>query len=162
MLKYFKHYADHFKKQYFVKEDQITASEPSIQDIEGEYWRIIENPTEEIEVFLGNCNYLFQGSVKLFFLNHFFILFVVNLVCQVLQGTSAEIKATESGFPHEWDVTSRRRPQYVESGWNLNNTPKLQDSLLRFGSCESSSILLPRLSIGMCFSSNLWVRFRVS
>ncbi|XP_075090013.1 putative lysine-specific demethylase JMJ16 isoform X2 [Nicotiana tabacum] len=123
MLKYFKHYADHFKKQYFVKEDQITASEPSIQDIEGEYWRIIENPTEEIEV---------------------------------LQGTSAEIKATESGFPHEWDVTSRRRPQYVESGWNLNNTPKLQDSLLRFGSCESSSILLPRLSIGMCFSSNLW------
>nr|XP_016489502.1 PREDICTED: putative lysine-specific demethylase JMJ16 isoform X3 [Nicotiana tabacum] len=123
MLKYFKHYADHFKKQYFVKEDQITASEPSIQDIEGEYWRIIENPTEEIEV---------------------------------LQGTSAELKATESGFPHERDVTSRRRPQYVESGWNLNNTPKLQDSLLRFGSCESSSILLPRLSIGMCFSSNLW------
>lgn len=59
MLKYFKHYADHFKKQYFVKEDQITASEPSIQDIEGEYWRIIENPTEEIEVFLWNCNYLF-------------------------------------------------------------------------------------------------------
>ncbi|XP_009803913.1 putative lysine-specific demethylase JMJ16 [Nicotiana sylvestris] len=123
MLKYFKHYADHFKKQYFVKEDQITASEPSIQDIEGEYWRIIENPTEEIEV---------------------------------LQGTSAEIKATESSFPHEGDVTSRRPPQYVESGWNLNNTPKLQDSLLRFGSRESSSILLPRLSIGMCFSSNLW------
>lgn len=69
-LKSFKNYADHFKRQYFVKEDQITASnsnsdamqmlsEPSIPDIEGEYWRIIENPTEEIEVFLWNCNFLF-------------------------------------------------------------------------------------------------------
>ncbi|XP_055829642.1 putative lysine-specific demethylase JMJ16 isoform X1 [Solanum dulcamara] len=134
-LKSFKNYADHFKRQYFVKEDQITASnsnsdaipmlsEPSIPDIEGEYWRIIENPTEEIEVLHGN---------------------------------STETSASQSGFPlktNPRDVTAC--PQYVESGWNLNNTPKLQDSLLRFESCNSSSILLPRLSIGMCLSSNYW------
>lgn len=134
-LKSFKNYADHFKRQYFVNEDQITASnfnsdamqmlsEPSIPDIEGEYWRIIENPTEEIEVLHGN---------------------------------STETGASKSGFPlktNPRDVTGC--PQYVESGWNLNNTPKLQDSLLRFESCNSSSILLPRLSIGMCFSSNHW------
>lgn len=134
-LKSFKNYADHFKRQYFVKEDQITASnfnsdamqmlsEPSIPDIEGEYWRIIENPNEEIEVLHGN---------------------------------STETSASQSGFPlktNPQDVTAC--PQYVESDWNLNNTPKLQDSLLRFESCKSSSILLPRLSIGMCFSSNLW------
>ncbi|KAH0657471.1 hypothetical protein KY289_026219 [Solanum tuberosum] len=134
-LKSFKNYADHFKRQYFVKEDQITASnfnsdamqmlsEPSIPDIEGEYWRIIENPTEEIEVLHGNIT---------------------------------ETSASQSGFPlktNPRDVTAC--PQYVESGWNLNITPKLQDSLLRFESCNSSSILLPRLSIGMCFSSNHW------
>lgn len=139
-LKSFKNYADHFKSQYFVKDDQITASnfnadamqmlsEPSIPDIEGEYWRIIENPTEEIEV---------------------------------LHGSSTETSASQSGFPlktNPRDVTEC--PQYVESGWNLNNTPKLQDSLLRFESCNSSSILIPRLSIGMCFSSNQWVRFTV-
>ncbi|XP_010321827.1 putative lysine-specific demethylase JMJ16 isoform X2 [Solanum lycopersicum] len=134
-LKSFKNYADHFKRQYFVKEDQITASnfnsdamqmlsEPSIPDIEGEYWRIIENPTEEIEVLHGN---------------------------------TTETSASQSGFPlktNPRDVTAC--PEYVESGWNLNNTPKLQDSLLRFESCNSSSILLPRLSFGMCFSSNQW------
>ncbi|KAH0750659.1 hypothetical protein KY290_029891 [Solanum tuberosum] len=134
-LKSFKNYADHFKRQYFVKEDQITASnfnsdamqmlsEPSIPDIEGEYWRIIENPTEEIEVLHGN---------------------------------TTETSASQSGFPlktNPRDVTAC--PQFVESGWNLNNTPKLQDSLLHFESCNSSSILLPRLSIGMCFSSNHW------
>ncbi|XP_049409634.1 putative lysine-specific demethylase JMJ16 isoform X1 [Solanum stenotomum] len=134
-LKSFKNYADHFKRQYFAKEDQITASnfnsdamqmlsEPSIPDIEGEYWRIIENPTEEIEVLHGNIT---------------------------------ETSASQSGFPlktNPRDVTAC--PQYVESGWNLNNTPKLQDSLLRFESCNSSSILLPRLSFGMCFSSNHW------
>ncbi|XP_015078213.1 putative lysine-specific demethylase JMJ16 isoform X1 [Solanum pennellii] len=134
-LKSFKNYADHFKRQYFVKEDQITASnfnsdamqmlsEPSIPDIEGEYWRIIENPTEEIEVLHGN---------------------------------TTETSASQSGFPFKTnprDVTAC--PEYVESGWNLNNTPKLQDSLLRFESCNSSSILLPRLSFGMCFSSSHW------
>ncbi|XP_060174996.1 putative lysine-specific demethylase JMJ16 isoform X1 [Lycium barbarum] len=115
-LKSFKNYANYFKRQYFVK------NSPSIPDIEGEYWRIIENPTEEIEVLHGN-----------------------------IMETSA------SGFPHKTnprDVTEC--PQYVESGWNLNNTPKLQDSLLRFESCNNPSILLPRLSIGMCFSSNHW------
>ncbi|CAN4101956.1 unnamed protein product [Withania somnifera] len=134
-LKSFKNYADHFKRQYFVKEDQITASNinsdamqmmsgPSISDIEGEYWRIIENPTEEIEVLHGN---------------------------------STETSARQSGFPLKTnlrDVTEC--PQYVESGWNLNNILKLQGSLLRFESCDISSILLPRLSIGMCFSSNHW------
>ncbi|KAF3656722.1 hypothetical protein FXO38_14016, partial [Capsicum annuum] len=95
-------------------------SEPSIPDIEGEYWRIIENPTEEITVLRGN-------------------------------GTET------SGFPlktNPRDVTDC--PQHVESGWNLNITPKLQDSLLCFESCSSSSILLPWLSVGMCFSSNHW------
>lgn len=134
-LKSFKNYAEYFKRQYFIKEDQITGSnfnsdamqmlsEPSIPDIEGEYWRIIENPTEEIEV---------------------------------LHGYSTETSASLSGFPlktNPRDVTAC--PQYAESGWNLNNTPKLQDSLLHFESCNSSSILLPRLSIGMCFSSNHW------
>ncbi|KAM3343618.1 hypothetical protein P3S68_025707 [Capsicum galapagoense] len=95
-------------------------SEPSIPDIEGEYWRIIENPTEEIKVLHGN-------------------------------GTET------SGFPlktNPRDVTDC--PQHVESGWNLNISPKLQDSLLCFESCSSSSILLPWLSVGMCFSSNHW------
>lgn len=64
-LETFEKYADEFKGQYFCKEDEVTDSdfnsamslkqwEPLIEHIEGEYWRIVENPTEEIEVCWGN------------------------------------------------------------------------------------------------------------
>ncbi|PKA65099.1 putative lysine-specific demethylase JMJ14 [Apostasia shenzhenica] len=53
----FQKYADHFKEQYFssgvssnLRSEQW---EPSIENIEGEYWRIVEHPTEEIEVLYG-------------------------------------------------------------------------------------------------------------
>ncbi|KAH0456461.1 hypothetical protein IEQ34_014368 [Dendrobium chrysotoxum] len=56
-LESFQKYADHFKEQYFcnslnanLRSEQL---EPSIENIEGEYWRIVERPTEEIEVLYG-------------------------------------------------------------------------------------------------------------
>lgn len=53
-LQTFNNYADDFKSQYFSKRDvDIESSalkEPSIQSIEGEYWRIIVKPTEKLEV----------------------------------------------------------------------------------------------------------------
>ncbi|CAL5425070.1 unnamed protein product [Camellia sinensis] len=63
-LETFKKYADDFKRQYFCMEGRVTESddnssvfenhwEPSVENIEGEYRRIVENPTEEIEVLLG-------------------------------------------------------------------------------------------------------------
>ncbi|XP_059665739.1 putative lysine-specific demethylase JMJ16 isoform X2 [Cornus florida] len=60
----FNKYADDFKVQYFRKNENnadlrgnITMIqehlEPSVENIEGEYWRIVEKPTEEIEVLYG-------------------------------------------------------------------------------------------------------------
>lgn len=62
-LKTFKKFADEFKIQYFNYKDKnkIMGSdinvaihqqkwEPSVENIEGEYGRIVQNPTEEIEV----------------------------------------------------------------------------------------------------------------
>lgn len=54
-------YADNFKECYFGKKDtkketNSTAAEhnkgwePSVEEIEGEYWRIVEQPTDEVEV----------------------------------------------------------------------------------------------------------------
>lgn len=62
-LEAFQKYANDFRKQYFCPKDfSLPASsgsfqcqkqgEPSVEDIEGEYWRIVENPSEEIEVQL--------------------------------------------------------------------------------------------------------------
>lgn len=52
----FQKYADDFKAQYFRKNGNITDSmlqeqwEPSLEIIEGEYWRMVEKPSDEIEV----------------------------------------------------------------------------------------------------------------
>ncbi|WKA03345.1 hypothetical protein VitviT2T_021460 [Vitis vinifera] len=60
----FQKYADDFRAQYFSKNGNATdlrgnmtisqeLREPSVENIEGEYWRIVEKPTEEIEVLYG-------------------------------------------------------------------------------------------------------------
>ncbi|KAF8116176.1 hypothetical protein N665_0020s0035 [Sinapis alba] len=60
----FKKYADEFKAQYFKKSEtssdneckggnSIDCWEPAVEDVEGEYWRIVDKATEEIEVLYG-------------------------------------------------------------------------------------------------------------
>lgn len=59
-LKEFQAYADYFKECYFgIKQAQEDLSfenksskrqDPSVEDIEGEYWRIVEKSTDEVEV----------------------------------------------------------------------------------------------------------------
>ncbi|CAN0886047.1 Lysine-specific demethylase JMJ703 [Linum grandiflorum] len=63
-LKTFKRYSDDFVSQYFTIDEvlnpksgsnmHVKQREPSLEDIEGEYRRIIENPTEEMEVICGD------------------------------------------------------------------------------------------------------------
>lgn len=62
-LKSLKKYADDFKVQYFRENDTVTAAgknqrEPLIARIESEYWRIVDKPSEEIEVKwkISNCD----------------------------------------------------------------------------------------------------------
>lgn len=65
----FEKVASNFKESYFgirdatVEEvdgqtqsanEQKKKSEPSIEDIEGEYWRIIEQPTDEVKVCVSH------------------------------------------------------------------------------------------------------------
>ncbi|RID57141.1 hypothetical protein BRARA_F00540 [Brassica rapa] len=52
----FKKYADEFKAQYFKKSETSSVGnswEPGVEDVEGEYWRIVDKATEEIEVLYG-------------------------------------------------------------------------------------------------------------
>lgn len=54
-LRAFKGYAEHFKGHYFQKKDIFTEFRTSPwENIEGEYWRIIQNPTEQIQVLSGH------------------------------------------------------------------------------------------------------------
>ncbi|KAL5998705.1 hypothetical protein ACLOJK_009650 [Asimina triloba] len=63
-LQAFQKYADDFKQQYFhmkdmetdpryIKEGYQKHQEPTVENIEGEYWRLVEKPSEEIEVLYG-------------------------------------------------------------------------------------------------------------
>ncbi|KAJ4802663.1 Transcription factor jumonji (jmj) family protein / zinc finger (C5HC2 type) family protein [Rhynchospora pubera] len=52
-LQSFKKYADLFQKEYFQSEAGRQEFIPSVDDIEGEFWRIVEKPTEMIEVLYG-------------------------------------------------------------------------------------------------------------
>jgi len=122
-LQTFKKYADDFSDQYFNK-DACGDSPPSVEDIEGEYWRIVENPTEEIEV---------------------------------IYGADLETGTFGSGFPKfSPEVKSDGENKYAESGWNLNNLPRLQGSVLSFEGGDISGVLIPWVYVGMCFSSFCW------
>ncbi|KAK1431364.1 hypothetical protein QVD17_07821 [Tagetes erecta] len=123
----FKKYADDFKRQYFRKNegksDIQDSWEPLVENIEGEYWRMVEKPTEEIEV---------------------------------LYGADLETCTFGSGFPTLSSQVLDSNEKYVKSGWNLNNFPRLQRSLLNYESSDISGVLVPWLYIGMCFSSFCW------
>lgn len=129
-LKSFNKYADDFKAQFFCETEKVIAtdqnqSKPLIARIESEYWRIVDNPSEEIEVLFGT-----------------------DLANQTLP----------SGFPVVASPAKDmdKYAEYVESGWNVNNTPNLYDSFLRFGCYNSSTISVPQMFIGMCFASQCW------
>ncbi|KAJ6828781.1 uncharacterized protein M6B38_361210 [Iris pallida] len=129
-LESFQKYADDFKEQYFRRKDMDKGLmsppwEPLPENIEGEYWRIVEHPTEEIEV---------------------------------LYGADLETGDFGSGFPKASTVEpgSNVDDQYVKSGWNLNNFPRLQGSVLSFENGDISGVLVPWLYVGMCFSSFCW------
>ncbi|XP_062020227.1 putative lysine-specific demethylase JMJ16 isoform X2 [Rosa rugosa] len=126
----FKRYADDFKHQYFCKSDIIGNQEqwePLVENIEAEYKRIIENPTEGIEVLCGN--YL---ETKAF-------------------GSGFPTVSHDSNPLETSDY-----PDCLPSGWNLNNLPRLPGSLLSFESHDTCHILVPQTRVGMCFSSSLW------
>lgn len=57
-LSTFKKFADGFKALYFNRDDKIMGSdkkwEPTVENVEGEYGRIVQNPTEEVEVYWMN------------------------------------------------------------------------------------------------------------
>ncbi|CAN1169410.1 Lysine-specific demethylase JMJ14 [Linum perenne] len=134
----FQKYADYFKACYFqwknsmedIKSDggEDRKFDPSVDDIEGEYWRIIEQPTDEVEVYYG---------------------------------ADLETGIFGSGFPKaspviKDEIKDDKLDQYIVSGWNLNNFPRLPGSVLCFEESDISGVLVPWLYVGMCFSSFCW------
>lgn len=76
----------------------------------------------------------------------------------MLYGADLETGEFGSGFPkHSHQVSCASDQKYVNSGWNLNNFPRLPGSVLTFESSDISGVLVPWLYVGMCLSSFCWV-----
>ncbi|WJX84376.1 hypothetical protein P8452_66959 [Trifolium repens] len=125
-IKTFKKMADEFKTQYFNYKNKIMGSDPSVENIEDEYRRIVQSPTEEIEVLCGET--LEAGDFSSGF---------------PIPTVSDPLKANNYA-------------EYLKSGWYLNNMLSLPGSLLSFESPEAARKFSPRVHVGMCFSPLKW------
>jgi hypothetical protein len=137
----FEKYADAFKDHYFCTKEiagcqcgnDTTADkpwEPSVDVIEGEYWRIVEQPTEQIEVLYGAD--VETGKFR-----------------------SGFPKAKNGKLTTRVEE-EEEEDLYEKSGWNLNNIARLPGSMLAFEEEDISGVVVPWLYIGMCFSSFCW------
>uniref|UniRef100_A0A8C6KKX9 [histone H3]-trimethyl-L-lysine(4) demethylase n=1 Tax=Nothobranchius furzeri TaxID=105023 RepID=A0A8C6KKX9_NOTFU len=73
-------------------------------------------------------------------------------------GADISSKEVGSGFPVK---DGKRRllgdeEEYANSGWNLNNMPVLEQSVLAHINVDISGMKVPWLYVGMCFSSFCW------
>uniref|UniRef100_A0AAR2IUH4 [histone H3]-trimethyl-L-lysine(4) demethylase n=1 Tax=Pygocentrus nattereri TaxID=42514 RepID=A0AAR2IUH4_PYGNA len=87
-----------------------------------------------------------------------------RLVCSIEEdviveyGADISSKDVGSGFPVR---DGKRRligdeEDYANSGWNLNNMPVLEQSVLAHINADISGMKVPWLYVGMCFSSFCW------
>eukprot|EP00117_Sycon_ciliatum_P035340 scpid10968/ scgid26813/ Lysine-specific demethylase 5A; Histone demethylase JARID1A; Jumonji/ARID domain-containing protein 1A; Retinoblastoma-binding protein 2 len=60
-----------------------------------------------------------------------------------------------SGFPMGQSEENDHQ-YYTQNGWNLNNLPNLEASVLRHITADISGMKVPWLYVGMCFSSFCW------
>ena len=73
-------------------------------------------------------------------------------------GADISSKDFGSGFPKK-DGQRKMLPEeeeYALSGWNLNNMPVLEQSVLAHINVDISGMKVPWLYVGMCFSSFCW------
>ncbi|XP_024529682.1 lysine-specific demethylase JMJ703 isoform X1 [Selaginella moellendorffii] len=141
-IKEFEAYADELKEKYFQagEEGDTSRLDPSVEQIEREFWRIVERPSEQIEArLLRLCYHL-----------------CLTPDFQVLYGADIETNVFKSGFPKLATVANKQATPYETSGWNLNNIARLKGSVLEFEADEISGVVVPWLYVGMCFSSFCW------
>ncbi|CAA7040550.1 unnamed protein product [Microthlaspi erraticum] len=128
-LQEFDKYAKCFKGSYFQRKDPAGGDAkwyPSLEEIEGEYWRIVEKPTTEVVVYYG-----------------------ADLQKHVLgSGFYQDME--------EMSTKKSEMARYIASGWNLNRLPRLPGSVLAFEDSDISGVVVPWLYVGMCFSSFCW------
>nr|AAC79608.1 unknown protein [Arabidopsis thaliana] len=126
-LKSFKNFADTYKKSHFGMKDEVLGSENSSPSLKPN------------ELIVADIEKEYRQIVE-----------SPLIEIGVLYGNDLDTATFGSGFP----LSAPSESSKYSSGWNLNSTAKLPGSLLSLEDCES--VCVPRLSVGMCLSSQFW------
>jgi len=87
---------------------------------------------------------------------------VSSIDSTVIAEYGADINTTDhgSGFPTGLALSgiedNTLYKSYVEDHWNLNNIPLLKDSVFSYMNSDLSSMKIPWMYVGMCFSTFCW------
>ncbi|KAL0321955.1 UNVERIFIED_CONTAM: putative lysine-specific demethylase [Sesamum calycinum] len=128
----FQKYADDFKAQYFSRNKNFSDPGYNSMMVEEQWQPSIER---------GEYGGWWKPTEEI----------------EVLYGADLETGVFGSGFPkNAQQVHSASDIKYINSGWNLNNFPRLPGSVLSFEDSDISGVLVPWLYLGMCFSSFCW------
>ncbi|VDM31140.1 unnamed protein product [Hydatigera taeniaeformis] len=122
--------ADAFKAKYFRREPSSVPCE----EVEQEFWRILQEYTEDVVVEYGaDVHASDQGS-----------------------GFPTELQLARA--PHLFASAEQRRQAlvYAQSPWNLNNLPIYGNSVLRFIKGNVDGMKVPWCYVGMVFSTFCW------
>ncbi|KAF6266335.1 JmjC-domain-containing protein [Scenedesmus sp. NREL 46B-D3] len=121
-------------------------AEPSLEDVEAEFWRIVEAAEEQVEALYG------QDIDTATYSSAF------PTIKQQQRRRSASQQQQQHG---------RRRRRlcqlrtYASHPWNINNLPQARGSVLRFvredvGGKPITGLMVPWVYVGSCFSAFCW------
>ena len=143
-LEGYKRMADAFEKTWREKHyggQEGGAGGPSEEQLARDYWDMVETSSRQAAVEYGND--LDTNT------------FMSGFVGGGIKGQGGSVKS--EGGAMELGTDGKLSPRYyAKSGWNLNNIPTADGSVLRYLQTPVNGVNVPWLYLGMLFTSFCW------
>ncbi|DBA81611.1 TPA: hypothetical protein ACH3X1_007371 [Trebouxia sp. C0004] len=136
-----------------------TGPEPTIQEIEGEFWRVIEAPDDVLESYYGqdlDSGHHGSGFPLPPFRQR---LLEEHLQKQAVSRSKPAGKTdSDTGDDNSKRTYTKEETVYSEHAWNINNLPRCKGSVLRYyiGDELITGVMVPWLYVGSCMSAFCW------
>lgn len=136
-----------------------TGPEPTIEEIEGEFWRVIEAPDDVVESYYGqdlDSGHHGSGFPLPPFRQR---LLEEHLQKQAVSRSKPAGKTdSDTGEDNSKRTYTKEETVYSEHAWNINNLPRCKGSVLRYyiGDELITGVMVPWLYVGSCMSAFCW------